>query len=95
LALVAHQKVMLVLLKAMPVQTLYLAQLLLMVVAVEAGGVALAEQVATVVQEVVAVLVLALGEQQLLGRVIMEELHLGQYPPRRTMDALEVAVRGQ
>ena len=86
---------MLVLLKATPVQTLYLVPSLLMVVVVEAEGVALAEQVATGVLAAVVVLVLALGEPQLLGRVIMEELHLGQYPQRRTMDALEVAVLEQ
>ena len=84
---------MLVLLKETLVLTLYLAPSLLTVVALVVEGVAPAGQVATVALVVVAVLVLALGGQQLLGRAIMEELHLGQYPPHRTMDALGVAVR--
>jgi len=85
----------LVLLKATLVLTLYLAPLLLMAAGVEAEVVALAERVATVALVVVAVLVLALGGQQLLGRAIMEELHLGQYPPHHTTGVLGVVVREQ
>ncbi len=86
---------MLVLLKATLVQTLYLAPSLLMAAGVEAEEVALAERVATVALVVVAVLVLALGGQQLLGRAIMEEPHLGQYPPHHTTGVLGVVVREQ
>jgi len=95
LVLVEHQKVMRVRAKEMLVQTRYLTPSLLMVAVVEAEVAVLAEQVATVVLAAVAVLVLALVEQQLLGRVMMEELHQGQCLPRRTMDALVAVAQGQ
>jgi hypothetical protein len=64
----------LVLLKATLVLTLYLAPSLLTVVAAVVEGVALAGQGATVDLVVAAVLILALEEQQLLGKEITEEL---------------------
>ena len=90
MALAAHQRMMLALLKEMLVQTQYLAPSLLMAAAVEDEVAALTEQAAMVARVVAVALILALVERQPLGRAIMAELRQAQCHPYQTTDVVVV-----